>query len=86
MTEFRVVWSERDKRKAEKVLFVEAANSADAAEVAREHVERKFGIAHVLINAVKVATMPTPGRVLGDDKRGRYGKPITQAEIYGKPV
>ena len=64
MTEFRVVWADRNNRKAEKVLFVEAANSIDAAEVAREYVERKFAVAHVLIASVKVATVPTPGQVL----------------------
>jgi hypothetical protein len=60
MNEFRVVWQECPHiHHPRQVLFVQAASVEDARALARDHVERRFGIEWFTIHEVAPAP-PTP--------------------------
>ena len=64
MSEFRITWYEPTKRNILRVLFVEAGQAANAEAVARDYIERHYGLAHFVIAGVKLAEVVPAGRVV----------------------
>jgi hypothetical protein len=64
LTEFRVVWQEcPHNHHPKRVLFVEAASRDDAKALARDHVERRFGIEWFTIHEITTAPPMPSGKV-----------------------
>ena len=64
MKEYRIKWQQRPHVQHDvNVLFVEANNPEDAKEIARDHIERRFGIEWLSIHEVKEAAPMPAGRV-----------------------
>jgi hypothetical protein len=60
MIEFRISWCARPTNfNSPRVFFVEAANKDDAENIARNHIERKFGVSWFNIDDVS-ETKPIP--------------------------
>lgn len=65
MNEYRIKWQQRPYiQTLPQVMFVEANTVEEAQLVAKDHIERSYGIASYGIDSVELYTRP-PGRVLG---------------------
>lgn len=65
MAEWRVIWQECPHvHHPSRVLYVEAATKEDADKIARDHVERKFGISWFSIHSISQAEPVPAGKVL----------------------
>ena len=65
MVEFKVVWTKCPTAYNEpRSLFIEAGNEDDAKEIARDHIERTFGVAGWIKFEVSEAKKPPIGRVI----------------------
>jgi hypothetical protein len=66
MTEFRVEWHQCPHVQHDrKVLFVEAETANDAKAIARDHIERRFGIEWFSIIQITNAVPVPAGKVKG---------------------
>lgn len=68
MKEFRVTWQQYPFNYHEAhVLFIEAGSADDAKLIARDHVQRRLGLAgsEFQVRQVEEAAPPPAGRVLG---------------------
>ena len=64
LMEFRVVWCECPHvQHTPRVVFVDALNSADARQLARNYIERRYGIGWFTISECKEAPTMPAGRV-----------------------
>ncbi len=64
-TEYRVKWAQCPHAyHPTQVLFVEAATPEDARKIARDHIERKFGIEWIKFFDVAIATTIPAGKVV----------------------
>lgn len=65
MPEYRVTWCQCPHvYHTKSVLFIEAASPEDAKKVARNHIERTFGIEWFSVFTADESTPPPAGRVL----------------------
>ena len=63
--EWRIKWQQCPRvQNPSKVLFVEAETQADAGQVAREHIERKYGCGWFVVDEVKVYERVATGKVI----------------------
>jgi hypothetical protein len=66
MKEFRIRWAARPTAyNPPRILFVEAENEKDAMQLARDHIERAYGVAAGIFGAEEVTESLPPGRVKG---------------------
>lgn len=67
--EYRIRWCQRPHvHFTMQVLFIEAASADDAKAIARDHIERKFGIeSFSIFEAVESKPRPA-GRVVGEGR------------------
>ena len=65
MKEFRVVWVQCPTIDySMNILFVEAGDADDAQDLARDYIERKFGIGDYIKFEVTEAKLVPPGKVI----------------------
>lgn len=69
MKEYRILWCQcPTNRNPWRVLFVEAATPDDARAIAKNHIERKYGIGWIKIDKITEAPVVPAGRVLEDSE------------------
>ena len=65
MKEWKIYWAEcPTAHNKQRVLFVQAETLANAREVAKDYIERKFGVARFVIDRIKETEHVPVGTVL----------------------